>query len=867
MRRLGLVLRWLLVIALVLVLAVGGLFTWLVARGIPQRAGTITLAGLHAPVRVVRDQNGIANIYASTTHDLVAAQGYVEASERMWQMEVWRHIGAGRLAELFGQSELSTDEFIRTLGWRAAAQRDWDAADAETRAVLQAYADGVNAWLDQHGDLPLPFVVTGLQGPGGGLSGYRPAPWTPVDTLTWQKVQAWSLGGNWEAELLRELMGRRGLTTAQIDELSPAYDPSRPTVIPPASGMLQPAAAISASSVTPLSAADASADQQLLDVADGLRQTIALAAGGADLSGSNGFVVAPSLSATHAALLANDPHLDISMPSVWFLVGLHCQPVGSWCPYDVAGAGFPGVPGVVLGHNDRIAWGLTNVGPDVQDLFEETVDPADPTHYLYKGQSLPFDVRSETIKVAGGADVTIEIRSTVHGPIVSDQYPLLKPLSEGGSGLGRPGHLYALAWTATREVDHTITAVLGVNRAQNWEQFRAALKDFGAPSQTFLYADVDGNIGVQIPGLMPIRAAGDGEYPVDGASGDYDWTGYVPFDQLPYAYNPPQGFIVASNNEPIEPSSGPYLGRDWDPGYRAARITALLQAAGASVTTDTLRAIQSDVTLTRAVPVIDNLSRAAPQTADGQSVKQLILAWGNDLTCTIDSAGCAAYETFEYRLLRGLLDDELGAGDAPNNTAWRYIGTEVAHEFLARMVTQPDSPWWDDASTINVRETRDQIMAQALDAAGADLRHQLGEPANWTWGRIHTVTFEEQTLGTSGIGPLEAIFNRGPYPAPGTCTVVDKICGPTSNEWPQGNAPADLRHMFAATSAPSYRLVVDISDLDGATILQATGQSGEPFDAHYGDYVQRWLDNDPLPFPWSGQAVDAAARQALTLDP
>lgn len=856
MNRLRRGLRWLLIGVLVLVLSVGGLFTWLVARGIPQREGTLRLPGLSAPVRVTRDQYGIANIYAATTHDLFAAQGYVEASERMWQMEVWRHIGSGRLSELFGKSELDTDKFIRTLGWRQAAQRDWAAASDPTRAALQAYADGVNAWLDQHGDLPLPFVITGLQGPGGGLSGYRPEPWTPIDTLTWQKVQAWSLGGNWDSELLRTLMLRHGLTTDQIAQLVPTYDPTRPTIIPPSTADRVPAVNAVAATVVP-GATAAADDARLLEVAAGLRHTIALATGGANLAGSNGFVVAPSLSATHAALLANDPHLGISMPSLWFLVGLHCQPVGSQCPYDMAGAGFPGVPGIVLGHNQSVAWGLTNVGPDVQDLFRETVDPADASHYLYKGQSLPFDVRSETIKVAGGSDVTIQVRSTVHGPVISDVT----------SDLEEPGHVYALSWTATREVDHTVDAVLGVSRAQNWDEFRNALRNFDAPSQTYLYADTSGNIGVEIPGLIPIRAAGDGEYPAPGEDGAHDWTGYVPYDQLPFAYNPAQGFIVASNNEPVGSSYPYFLGRDWDPGYRAARITALLQAGGASITTDTLRAIQGDTTLTRAAPVTDNLGGASPQTADGQALKQTILDWRGDLTCTVDSHGCAAYETFEYRLLRDTFDDELGAGDAPDDTARQYVGTEPSHEFLARLVTQPDSPWWDDTSTPDVTETRDQIMARALDQAAADLRHELGDPANWTWGRIHTVTFQEQTLGTSGIGPLEAIFNSGPYAAPGTCTVVDKICGSISDEWPQGDAPANLQHMFAASSAPSYRLAIDMSNLDGATILQATGQSGEPFDVFYGDYIQRWLDNRPLPLPFSADAVNAAARDVLTLDP
>jgi penicillin amidase len=845
-----------LVAVLVLVVAFSGLFSWLVARGIPQREGTLRLPGLSAPVRVVRDQYGVANIYASTSHDLFAAQGYVEASERMWQMEVWRHIGSGRLSELFGKSELDTDEFIRTLGWQQAAERDWQSVSDDTRTALQAYADGVNAWLDQHGDLPLPFVITGLQGPGGGLSGYRPEPWTPIDTLAWQKVQAWSLGGNWDVELARMLMLQHGLTTDQIDQLTPAYDPSRPTVVPPVTGQA-PASSQAMAPVAKPTAADAAGAARLLDVAAGLRQTIALAAGGADLSGSNGFVVAPSLSTTGGALLANDPHLDISMPSVWYLIGLHCAPVGPQCPYDMAGAGFPGVPGIVLGHNATIAWGLTNVGPDVQDLFEETVDPADPTHYLYKGQSLPFDVRSETIKVAGGADVTIEVRSTAHGPVISDVT----------SELDQPGHVYALEWTATREVDHTIDAVLGVNRARNWDEFRAALRGFGAPSQTFLYADVNGNIGVQIPGLMPIRAAGDGQYPVPGEAGTYDWTGYVPFDQLPYSYDPPQGYIVASNNEPVDPSYPYFLGHDWDPGYRAARISALLADAGASVTTDTLRAIQGDTMLTRAAPVIDNMAGAAPATADGQALEQAILDWRGDLTCAIDSHGCVAYETFEYRLLRDTFADELGDGDAPDDTAQRYVGSEPSHEFLTRLVTQPDSAWWDDTSTPDVRETRDQIMSRALDEASADLRHQLGDPANWTWGRIHTVTFQEQTLGTSGLGPLEAIFNKGPYAAPGTCTVVDKICGSISDEWPPAGTPADLQKVFAASSAPSYRLAIDMSNLDGATILQATGQSGHPYDAGYGDFIERWLSNSPLPLLWSSQAVDAAAEQVLTLIP
>ncbi len=855
-----------LVLVLVLVIATGSLFAWLVARGMPQRDGSAHIPGLSADVRVVRDQYGIPNIYASTTEDLFAAQGWVHASERMWQMEVWRRIGAGTLSELFGDTSLARDRYIRTLGWRAAAEKDWTVMSDEGKTALIAYASGVNAWLDQHGDMPLPFVVAGFLGPGGGLAGYHPQHWTPIDTLTWAKVQAWSLGDNYGNELLRAILLKRGLTTAQIDELNPVYDPSRP-IITSQTGFEKAASAPTtnagdlATHMAPPTATD------MISEADSLRAELAMAGAGPALAGSNGFVVGASRSATGGALLANDPHLDISMPSVWYLVGLHCTTLGPACAYDEAGAGFAGVPGLVLGHNNRVAWGLTNVGPDVQDVFEETVDPADPTHYMYKGQSLPFDVRHETIHVAGGDDVQLDVRLTVHGPVMSDEDDVFKPTTDpDGSGVGQPGYVYTMAWTATRQPDRTFDSVLAVNRAQNWDEFRTALKDFGAPSQTFLYADVDGNIGVQVPGMIPIRASGNGAYPVPGADGAHDWTGYVPFDQLPYVYNPSSGVIVASNNPPSALDAPVFIGREFDPGWRAMRIHELLDT-GAPITTDQLRAVQGDVKLTRAAPVIAALPDVKATTADGEALRQSLVSWAADLTCTTGSAGCAGYENFEYWLERGVFGDELGSGTEPTNAAWRYVGTEAAHEFLTRLVAQPASSWWDDTSTPTTTETRNEVIAAALDKAAAELRTNLGDPAKWTWGRIHTATFQEQTLGTTGIGPLEWIFNKGPYPAPGSCTTVAKICGSIADDWPIGDEKGDLQARFSAASSPSYRLVVDMKNPDGATIIQTTGQSGVPFDSHYGDFIERWLANDPLPFPWTTDAVNAATRQTLTFSP
>ena len=458
MRILGRILSILLVLLIVLIVATGGLLLWVNHRSLPTTSGSLKAPGLAAPVSVTRDATGIINITATTPHDLFLAQGYVHAQERFWQMEVWRHIGAGRLSELFGPTTLKEDEFIRTMGWRQAAQRDLDAATPELKADLQAYADGVNDWLAANkGELGLAFVIEGLKaGLGGGLGGYEPEPWTPLDSATWALVQAWSLGDNFDSEIFRVLADAKLGDPARTDELTPPYPVGGPVIVPsgePGSG------GAGATLATPIAAnapaAQATAPALTADQADGLRalaalgQSIAASAGidpaqglvGDHGVGSNNWVVAGAKSATGDALLANDPHLGISLPSVWIMNGLHCQVVSPACPFDVTGVSFPGDPLVILGHNERIAWGATNLGPDVEDLFIEKPDPNNPADYLFKGSSLPFTVRTETIKVAGAPSVTLTVRSTGHGPIVTDVDDRLKSLPT----------LYALRWTATAQ--------------------------------------------------------------------------------------------------------------------------------------------------------------------------------------------------------------------------------------------------------------------------------------------------------------------------------------------------------------------------------------------------------------------------------
>ncbi len=855
-----------LVVVIVLILVVSGLLTWITARAFPQAGGTLRLAGLHAPVQVMRDANGIAQIIADDPHDLFMAQGYLHAQERIWQMEVWRHIGAGRLAELFGPTALERDRFIRTLGWRQAGQRDLDATSADTRAALQAYADGVNGWIDQHrGSLGLPFVLEGLTfGKGGGLGGYDPEPWTPLDSTTWSKVQAWNLGGNLDREIFRLRVDARLDDGRLTDALFPPYPANGPVEIPAVSLHPGRTATVVSGPTRTTAAGPGVADgwRRLGAIASSLLAGTGLDASGGggmdDGIGSNNWVVAPSKSATGHALLANDPHLGLDMPSVWYMNGLHCRTVGPACPYDVVGVSFPGVPAVILGHNARIAWGATNVGPDVQDLFEEKVDPGDPGHYLFRNASVPFTVRHETIHVANGPDVGIDVRSTGHGPVISDVDDRLKA----------SGALYSLRWTAIAEPDQLVDTFFALDRAANWEDFRAALSVYGTPSQNFIYADVDGHIGLQVPGRIPIRqdAADRGDRPVPGWDGLHEWLGYARYDDLPRSFDPPSGRIVTANAAPVEPAFPIYLGRDWDPGYRAQRITDLLDGAASSggVTLETMRSIQTDTKVGRAALVVGHLDVAGPATEDGRTVLQRIRAW--DGTCTVESQGCAAYMTFEYRLLRGIFDDELG-----NDLARDYNGGSPSWQALIALLGDPTATWWDDRSTPDRHETLPDVVSAALDAAGAALRAELGDPGGWTWGRLHTITFQEATLGQGGLGPLNSYLNRGSYPVAGAAGAVDNTYYQfrTAYQDPSDPAyrPGGLKAVFDVTNGPSYRLAIDMGDLDGAGIVITTGQAGNPFDRHYGDLIDAWLAGGQVPLPFTPEALRAATTTTLTLSP
>ncbi len=799
----------LLVVILILGLAGFGVGYVTVRRAWPQINGTVQVPGLQAPVTVIRDKWGIPHIYASSLHDLLFAQGYVHAQDRFWQMEFWRRIGSGRLSEILGKSALAQDRFIRTLGWHRAAAQEWEQMDPETRAALEAYAEGVNAYISTHrGRLGLEFTLLGLTG-----TRFDPEPWHPVHTITWGKVMAWNLGGNMDMELLRaNIIARLGTPAAPV--LMPPYPSDRPVIVP-----------------HPLS------EKTLQAVPEAVFTTRFLGEG--DGLGSNNWVVAGSRTETGKPLLANDHHLGIQMPSIWYEIGLHCEPKGPDCPINVVGASFAGSPGVIIGHNDRIAWGVTNVNPDVQDLFIEKVNPENPNQYEYQGRWEDMQIVREEIHVAGQEEpVVVFARITRHGPIIND---VVGGEEEDWSFGWRP---LALSWTALQP-GTLMRSILLLDKAQNWEEFREALSYWDVPSQNFVYADVEGNIGYQTPGRIPIRAGGDGSVPVPGWTGEYDWVGTIPFDELPRAFNPPEGYIVTANHAVVRPDYPYLLTVDWSDrtGLRAQRITELIEEL-TPISAEDMQRIQGDNLPVWTRQVLPYVTAALADYPDPRPL-ELLRNW--DGQTTRDSAAATLFEAFRIHLVDRTFRDELGESLVRRSRAMALYALET-------LIADPQSPWFDDRTTPQ-GETRDDIIRQAMTDAIAELTERLGpNMEKWRWGDLHTATFKNQALGQSGIALIERIFNRGPVPVDGTLATVNNTAYSPS-------APYEVR------TVPSYRQVIDAGEWSRSVSMHTTGQSGHPFHRHYDDMIDPWRNIQYHPMLWSRTEVEAQAEGILLLVP
>lgn len=849
---------WILAVLVVLALVAAGLGVWTVQRSFPTTTGSITAAGLKSDVTVQRDERGIATITADTSEDLFFSQGYVHAQDRFWEMDFRRHLTSARLSELFGESQLGTDSFLRTLGWHRIAEEEYKAMGAEAREYYEAYAAGVNAYMAENkgAKLSLEYAVLGLQNPD-----YEPEPWGPVDSIAWLKAMAWDLRTNIEDETARALQAQF-LDADQLAELYPGYpfeehpviladDPAGRRVV--ATGKLEQGAAfveesfsklIESLNLTPLHELLGKVDSLITSQGEGV--------------GSNSWVVSGDHTTTGKPLLANDPHLGAALPSVWTQMQLRCSTVTAECPFDVAGFSFSGLPGIVIGHNQNIAWGFTNLTTDVADLFVESVEG---DKYWYDNEWRDMTTREETIKVAGGEDVNITVRETGHGPIVSGltgeftaiaenpraETPEGKilPVGPGDIGGNMPYTEAALAlrWTAL-DAGSTPEAIFMLNLAEDFTDFREAASNFDVPGQNLIYADPEGNIGYQAPGKLPIRAPGqEGYLPTPGWSSQYDWKGFIPFEEQPWSYNPKAGYIVTANNAIVNDDYAYFLSRDWDYGYRAARIVELLEEkmAAGLVSAEDMAAIHMDNQMPAAKALKQAYSSISSDDKDLQAALDMLASW--DGQNAMDSAPAAfanvLWENVTERLVTG------HGGDIPRDDQSRF-----ARMFALQLET-PESDWWTGGGS----KSQQELLTGAAEDALAELTKLQGKnPDKWNWGKLHAITLTHGTFGESGIAPIEALFNRGPYDTPGGSGVVN------ATGWSLGEG-------YATKTVPSMRMVIDVSDWDASTWQNLTGQSGHAFHKNYTDQVEGWATGEQYAWAFSPEAVEAATKDTLTLAP
>ncbi|MFI9831666.1 penicillin acylase family protein [Streptomyces sp. NPDC051913] len=892
-------------IVLVLVLAIIGGIAYgaywsisTVRASLPQTKGSITLEGLSGPVDVKRDGYGIPQIYASTDEDLFMAQGYVQAQDRFYEMDVRRHMTSGRLSEMFGKGQVKNDEFLRTLGWDRVAKKEYDTKlSASTKKYLQAYAKGVNAYLDGKDGKEISLEYAAL----GFTNDYKPEQWTPVDSVSWLKAMAWDLRGNMQDEIDRALMTSR-LGPKQIADLYPEYPYSRNKAIvqegqyneltqtfEQGGSTSAAGSAGGTTGTTGTSTASTSLQSQLAGLQDVLDDVPTAVGVNGNGIGSNAWVVSGQYTITGSPLLANDPHLSASLPSVWYQMGLHCRTVSSKCQYDVTGYTFAGMPGVVIGHNANIAWGMTNSGVDVTDLYLEKLSGSG---YLYDGKTVPFTTREETIKVAGGKSKTIVVRETNNGPLLSDRDDeLVKVGKKATVDTAAPdrgdGYGIALRWTAL-QAGTTMDAVFAMDKAANWSDFRAAATLFEVPSQNLVYADSK-NIGYTLPGRIPTRAKGvDGSIPQPGWDSKYRWTGWIQQDELPYEYNPSRGYIVTANQAVVDQDKYPYtLTTDWGYGTRSQRITDLIQSKiddGGKISTDDMRQMQVDNSSEIAKLLVPKLLKIDIEDKDVREAQKLLEGW--DYTQDADSAAAAYFNSVWRNILKLAFGNKLpkelrvegqclwvekadSTGPVDEETEVRECGQRDPDqaqpdggdrwfEVVRNLMDDEKSDWWKTPAGVGDRpkaENRDQLFKRAMIDARWELTAKLGKDIDtWSWGRLHRLFLKNQTLGTEGPGIIQYILNRGPWKLSGGEATVN------ATGW---NAAGG----YGVIWVPSMRMVVNLGDLDKSKWINLTGASGHAYSAHYTDQTGKWVKGELLDWSFSKDAVDKSTSDTLVLKP
>ena len=798
------------VLALLVLIAAAG---WIYGRRVlPQTEGEVSLQGLTGEVRIERDANGIPTIKATNLNDLMFGLGVAHAQDRLWQMETHRRIGAGRLAEAFGPGALEADRVLRALGVRRAAAAQWAQVQGEGREGLVAYARGVNAALKSMlRARPPEFMILGLQ----------PEDWDPVDSMAWTIMMAWDLGGNWGNELLRMRLALK-LPAERINQVMPPYPGETP---PPTMDYV--ALYRSLKLDAPSAALDAIAD----------RLMAAAPPSGIEGEGSNNWVLAGSRTTSGTPLLANDPHLKLSTPALWYFARLEMPGL------KVAGATLPGVPGIVLGQNERIAWGFTNTGPDVQDLYLERSKPDDPTQYQTPEGWAKFETSAEVIKVKGQADVPITVRRTRHGPVISDAGVSDDVLA------AKSGYALALRWTALDSDIDLPTTTLRMMRAASVAEFIDATRGWAAPMQNMVVADRDGHIGLIAPGRVPIRKPDNdlhGVAPAPGWDARYDWAGWLPFDALLQIRDPAAGYIATANQRVVPPDFKPYLTNEWALPYRHQRIVQMIEAKP-KLSADDVKAMHADVKSLAAPRLLPLLLKAKSENALAAAAQQQLV--GFDGTMAADKAAPLIYWSWQRHLARRVLADELG-----EKLYERTLGTRGYFDALETALADPTGWWCDDKATPAIVET----CAQQVDAALGDALTELAalqgsDPAAWRWGKAHQARSEHRPF--SRVKQLAPWFELRTPVGGDTYTVnVSKV---------SLRPDTTTGELYLDEHGPSLRAVYDLADLSKSTVIHSTGQSGIPWSAQYRSFVEPWAAVKYVPL-WP--AADAAS-QVLVLKP
>lgn len=801
--------RWVLRVLFLLLFGVGvtAVGLYFVSRSsLPDLSGNIHLDyDLEAPIEILRDRHAVPHIQASNRNEAAFGLGFVHAQDRLWQMEVNRRVASGRLAELFGQAALPTDKFLRTLGIRQKAIAAFSSLRPETQAYLQAYADGVNAFLrTRTGALPPEFIAFETE----------PEPWAPADSLGWLKMMAWDLSGNWGSELARFRLAQR-LSRKQIEEFFPPYPGDAPVALADISALYRAVA-------------------EDIDLASLME---ALPTPPPEGIGSNNWVVSGQRTVTGSPLLANDPHLGLTSPSIWYFAHL-AAPDGA-----VIGATLPGIPGVILGHNGRIAWGFTNTGPDTQDLFIERIDPQDPTRYMTPDGSAAFSVRQEIIKVRGQDEVVITVRETRHGPVISDVH-------EKARTLVGDGHVLALAWTALLDEDTTADSLLGMTMVEDWYGFVDNFRRYITPQQNIVYADRSGNIGFLAPALVPIRKPENeirGLMPAPGWDGRYDWAGFLPFDELPRAYNPANGMIVTANHKIVPDDYPHFLTSEWAEPYRAQRIEQLVRERPVH-SVESFKQIQGDTVSLMATSLLP-LMLAAPQKQppendDLPTARAMLAAWDGDMAA--NRVEPLLFQAWYRELTRLILADELGESFP---ALWRFRPLLISNILND---VEGQSRWCANIAT-GKPTSCGELISEALDRGITDLKARYGpDMTRWRWGQAHQTEATHRPF--SKVAVLRRLFEVN-TPTPGDPFSVNV----------GRNDLGDEERPFVNRHAASLRAVYDLADLNRSQFIHSTGQSGHPLSPFYRNFAAPWGAVQYIPMSLRPADIEAGAIGRLRL--